>query len=140
MSLTVKAENNFNWTPIGNMTKKELVDEIKRLRKLVEDHHAEIEAQIEERDNHEFQEAEMLSILKAIKKRNQTLANQANAKRPRKIKNEDREAIIREFINYKKRKNSHYGFHSYIKRAFRSHNVTWGRKAIERILREANLK
>ena len=140
MSLTVKAEDNFNWTPIANMTKKELVDEIKRLRKLVEDHHAEIEAELEEHSDHEFQETEMLSILKAIKKRNQTLANRANAQKPRKIKNEDREIIIREFINYKKYKNTGRGFYSYIKRAFRSRNVTWGRNAIERVLREAKLK
>jgi hypothetical protein len=140
MSLVVKYEDVFQWAPTSKMNKQALIAEIKRLRNLVEDQYWEVEEEIEEFSNNKHQDADIKEIIKKKKKKNQRLANQANARSPRKIKNDQRAALVKEYREYIAREGSSYGFHPFIKKILEDKNLDWGRDAIDKVLRESKLK
>lgn len=140
MSLIVKNEDVFKWTPTSEMDQKTLIDEITRLRICVEKYFWEVESEIEEWSNFEHQTKEISALIKKRQNTKRRLVNQLNARKPRKIKGEDEKALIKEFKDYVQRKGSAYGFHSYIQNLLGGQHRGWGRTAIDRVLREAGLK
>jgi len=140
MSLIVKYEDVFQWAPTSKMNKQALIEELKRLRKLVEDQYWDVQEEIEEFSNHKHQDAEIKEIIKEKKKKNQRLVNQANAKKPRKITNDQRGAIAKEYKEYIAREGSSYGFYPYIRPILEKIKLDWGRNAINKVLRESGLK
>jgi hypothetical protein len=140
MSLIVKYEDVFQWAPTSKMNKQALIEEIKTLRNLVEDHYWEVQAEIDAFSNHKDQDAEIEEIIKEKKKKIRRLVNQANAKKPRKIIIDQREAIAKEYREYIARTGSSYRFYPFIKRILEKRNLDWGRSAINKVLRESGLK
>jgi chromosome segregation ATPase len=140
MSLIVKYEDVFQWKSASKMNRKALIEELKRLRKLVEDHYWEVQSEIDEFSNRKHQDAEIKEIIKEKKKKTRRLVNQANSKKPRKIKIDQRAAIVKEYREYKAKNKSSYGFYPFIKKILEHTNRDWGRKAINKVLRESGLK